>query len=57
MEAKSSLLQMASRVEELGRLAQDLFDASEDFPAVNCNAKRILAAIAVLRLNLDDVSD
>lgn len=57
MKEKSSMVQMASRVEELGRLAQDLFDASEDFPAVNCNAKRILAAIEVLRINLDGVSD
>jgi len=48
---------MASRVEELGRLAQDLYDASEDFPAVNRNAKRILASIEVLRINLEKIAE
>jgi hypothetical protein len=48
---------MALQVEELSRLAQDLYDSSEEFPAVNCNAKRVLAAVEVLRLNLDDVAD
>jgi hypothetical protein len=56
-DEKLTLVQMASRVEELSRLAQDLYDSSEDFPAVNRNAKRVLAAVEVLRINLDEVSD
>jgi len=56
-EEKGTWAQMASRVEELGRLAQDLYDASEDFPAVNRNAKRILASIEVLRINLEKIAE
>jgi len=48
---------MASRVKEMGQLAQDLYDQSESFPAVNRNTKRILASIEVLRMNLEQVSD
>jgi len=56
-EEKGTWAQMASRVEELGRLAQDLYDASEDFPAVNRNAKRILASLEVLRINLEKIAE
>ena len=48
-----SLKQMASEVEELRRIAQNLYDTSDDFPAVNRNAKRILASIQMLRINLE----
>jgi hypothetical protein len=56
-DAEESLIQMASRVKEMGRLAQDLYDLSESFPAVNRNTKRILASIELLRINLEQVSD
>lgn len=56
-DEEKSLIQMASRVKEMGQLAQDLYDQSESFPAVNRNTKRILASIEVLRMNLEQVSD
>ena len=56
-DEEKSLIQMASRVKEMGRLAQDLYDLSECFPAVNRNTKRILASIELLRMNLEQVSD
>jgi hypothetical protein len=49
----TSLKEMTSQVEELGRIAGNLYDSSENFPAVNRNAKRILAAIEMLRINLE----
>ncbi|MBI4965803.1 MAG: hypothetical protein HY913_21175 [Desulfomonile tiedjei] len=57
MDEKSALGQMASQAEELARLAQDLYDASDGFPAINRNAKRILASIEMLRINLEETSD
>lgn len=48
-----SLKEMTSRVEELRKIAGDLYDSSGNFPAVNRNAKRILAAIEMMRLNLE----
>ena len=53
MNQLDSLKQMASEVENLRRIAQSLYDASDDFPAVNRNAKRILASIQMLRINLE----
>ena len=53
MNQLDSLKQMASEVEELRRIAQNLYDTSDDFPAVNRNAKRILASIQMLRINLE----
>lgn len=52
MNDDKSLREMRSQVEELGRIAGNLYESSENFPAVNRNAKRILAAIEMLRLNL-----
>ena len=45
METIDSLARIRSKVKELGRLAQELYDATEGFPALNCNAKRILASV------------
>ncbi|MBM3299924.1 MAG: hypothetical protein FJY85_08220 [Deltaproteobacteria bacterium] len=56
METGDSIKALASKVEEIRLLAQDLYDSSEDFPAVNRNAKRILAATQMLRINLEQVA-
>ena len=45
--------EISSRVEELKRLAEELLDQSEDFPAIVCNTRRILASVEMLRLNLE----
>jgi hypothetical protein len=46
--------EMSSSVDQLYKLTEDLYQKSEDFPAVNRNAKRILAAAELLRLNLEE---
>ena len=51
-----SLTQFRYKVEELGKLARDVYAESEDFPAINRNAKRILASVAMLQINLEDWS-
>jgi hypothetical protein len=57
METSDSVRALSLKVEEIFRLASDLYNASEDFPAVNRNAKRILAAVEILRINLEEVMD
>ena len=54
MQDLEAIREMASKVEELRRIGGSLYDSSEKFPAVNRNAKRILAAIEMLRLNLEE---
>ncbi len=44
--------QFALIVEDLSRMAQVLYDKSEDWPALNRNTKRILASVEMLRINL-----
>jgi len=48
--------ELSSKVNELHRLTEDLLQKSDDFPAINRNAKRILAAVDILKLNLEGVS-
>ena len=46
--------ELSSKVNELHRLTEDLCQKSEDFPAVNRNAKRILASTEMVRINLEE---
>jgi hypothetical protein len=46
--------ELSLNVEQLHKLTEDLFQKSEDFPAINRNAKRILASTELLRLNLEE---
>ncbi len=53
MAAHTDLEKLASLAEKLRQLCQELYDNSEDFPAINRNAKRILASAEMLRINLE----
>ncbi len=53
MVATDSLIQFRSKVKELGKLAQELYIESEDFPAINRNAKRILASVEMLKIGTE----
>ncbi len=55
MEGKGSLKEMREAVETLTALALQLYEASEDFPAVNRNSKRVLASLEMLRINVEEV--
>lgn len=46
------LKEYAEKAQKLQELAQSLYDNSEEFPAINRNAKRILASVEMLRINL-----
>jgi hypothetical protein len=51
----SKLIELSQMIEELGQLAQAVYNESEDFPAVNRNIKRILASVEMLRINMGAV--
>lgn len=55
MEGMVSLKDMRKAVETLTTITRQLYEASEDFPAVNCNSKRVLASLEMLRINLEEV--
>ena len=57
MKQSPNLEEIASKVENLHRLANELYDESEDFPAVNRNVKRILASVQMLRINLEPIPE
>jgi hypothetical protein len=48
--------ELSSNVNQLYKLTDDLCQKAQDFPAVNRNARRVLAAIDMLKLNLEDDS-
>lgn len=57
MTRQPALTEIAAQVDQLHRIAQELYDRSEDFPALNRNLKRILASIHMLRINLEEDAD
>ena len=53
MVPADKLEKMAAKVHELQRIARELERESDDFPAINRNAKRIIASTEILRINLE----
>lgn len=45
-----------AKIRDLRNLADDLYADSEDFPALNRNLKRILASIAMLEIETEEVT-
>ena len=56
MEGRYSLTDMRKTVDSLATLARQLYEASEDFPAVNRNSKRVLASVEMLKINLEETT-
>jgi hypothetical protein len=54
MEYEIPVGQISGKVEDLQKRAQELYNISEDFPALNRNVKRILASIKMLQINLEE---
>ncbi len=48
--------EISPKVENLYKLAEEIYQESEDFPAINRNVKRILASAYMLKLNLEQTS-
>lgn len=54
MEGTNTVDDMRGVVEKLTVLVRELYESSEDFPAVNRNSKRMLASLEMLRANLEE---
>jgi hypothetical protein len=50
------IAQISAKVDDLAKQASDLYDLSENFPAVNRNVVRILASIEMLKINVEQVT-
>ncbi|MBI5249561.1 MAG: hypothetical protein HY912_08705 [Desulfomonile tiedjei] len=55
MEGDNSLKEMRKAIDALTVIARQLYEASEDFPAVNRNSKRLLASVEMLKINVEEV--
>ncbi|MCX5872082.1 MAG: hypothetical protein NTY51_02455 [Deltaproteobacteria bacterium] len=56
-ESPDQLVLLRETASTLKKTAQILYDGSLDFPAVNRNAKRILAAADLIELNVEDADE
>ena len=54
---RTNIEEIASLVETICGLAQELADSSVDFPAVNRNAKRVLASLEMIRINVERAAE
>jgi len=52
-----SLDALVALANDIHAAAENLYEGSADFPAVNRNVKRVLAASDMIRLNLEGVAD
>jgi len=57
MDTTYDLDGITAKIESLKKTAMELADLGEDFPALYRNARRILAAVKMLEINISDVSD
>ena len=48
---------IAAKIESLKKTALELRDMGEDFPALYRNARRILAGVKMLEINVSDLTD
>lgn len=51
METRVMEKDIVNKIQELEKIAKDLEERSEDFPALNRNLKRILASVEMLKIN------
>jgi hypothetical protein len=56
MRNETPIVRIRERVNDLEKQVRDLYDLSDDFPAVNRNVKRILASLEMLRINVERVA-
>ena len=57
MNTNYDVAAIAAKIESLKKTATELRDLGENFPALYRNARRILAAVKMLEINISDVSD
>ena len=55
MENANDLRHMHEKIQAMKAAAATLIDIGSDFPAIYCNAARIMASIKMLEINLSDL--
>jgi hypothetical protein len=56
MTDRYNLKEMAEKIADLKKTAEELRDLGEDFPALYRNTRRVLAGIKMLEMNISDLS-
>ncbi len=44
------------KITSLRKLAKEIHDLTDDFPAINRNSKRVMASAEMMKLNLEGIS-
>ena len=57
MSDKEELKKMADKIASLKKTAEELRDLGEDIPALHRNARRILAGVKMLEMNITDIAE
>lgn len=57
MSDKDELKKIADKIASLKKTAEELRDLGEDIPALHRNARRILAGIKMLEMNITDIAE
>ena len=57
MSDKDDLKKIADKIASLKKTAEELRDLGEDIPALHRNARRILAGIKMLEMNITDIAE
>ena len=55
MKEPIKLKAMNEMIQSMKKIAQDLYEAGEDFPALKRNGYRILSSIKMLEINISDI--
>jgi hypothetical protein len=54
LEFSDNIVLLRHTAKTVHELAQRLYDESNNFPAVNRNAKRVLSSIELIQINLEE---
>ncbi len=56
MNTESSRRDTAAKIDRLREMVVEILNESDDFPAINRNAKRVLAAVELMAINVEETS-
>ena len=57
MEKQMDLKRINEKIQAMKKLAKELQDQANEFPALSRNTVRILASLKMLELNISDLAD
>ena len=57
MEKQMDLKRINKKIQTMKKLAKELHDQADEFPALSRNTARVLASLKMLELNASDMAD